>query len=187
MNSAGGAAGRAWTKQSVGAVQLQAGIGGAMGWTEHKRKRRGGKWGWPALLLSFLLALSSWAAEAAAIEHQVRVDTEPPPLTQPLLLQLTQTAPPATIDPRPLGQGRPEAMRQCLQQALFWLGRYQGSLDGRASPAFSEAIQGYAATRSILLRLPETSSALLHALEHDLAAIGKVEEWQACLKTAGPE
>jgi hypothetical protein len=37
MNSAGGAAGRAWTKQSVGAVQLQAGIGGAMGWTEHKR------------------------------------------------------------------------------------------------------------------------------------------------------
>jgi hypothetical protein len=65
--------------------------------------------------------------------------------------QLAQAAPPATIDQRSLGKARPEAMQQCLQQALFWLGRYRGPVDGQASPAYIEALQTYASERGVEL------------------------------------
>ena len=107
--------------------------------------------------------------------------------TPGLSRQLAQmAAPPATIDQRSLGEARPEAMRQCLQQALFWLGRYQGPVDGRASPAYIEALQGYADARGLELRTLETSPSLLRSLEHALATLGKVEAWQACRERARP-
>lgn len=134
---------------------------------------------WLILLPSLLLALSGGTTRVCADQRPTGLYTAPwhPP-------QLAQAAPPATIDQRSLGEARPEAMRQCLQQALFWLGRYQGPVDGQASPAYIEALQTYASERDIQLMRLETSPSLLCSLEHGLATRGKVEEWQACREGA---
>ncbi len=104
---------------------------------------------WPILSLSLLLALASGTTRVYAEQRPAR------PYSAPWIArQLAQAAPPATIDQRSLGEARPEAMRQCLQQALFWLGRYQGPVGGRASPAYIEALQTYASERDLeLMRL----------------------------------
>jgi uncharacterized membrane protein len=135
---------------------------------------------WRILSLSILLALTNGTSVFA---HERLAGRHSPP---ELWRQLAQAAPPATIDQRALGEARPEAMRQCLQQALFWLGRYQGPVDGQASPAYIEALQAYAADRGLELRTLETSPALLRSLEHALATLGKVEAWQACREGAEP-
>jgi hypothetical protein len=136
---------------------------------------------WLILSLSFLLALSSGTARVFADQRPAGLYTMPW-----LSLQLAQAAPPAAIDQRSLGEARPEAMRQCLQQALLWLGHYQGPVDGQASPAYIEALQTYASERDIELMRLETSLSLLRSLEHALATLGKVEEWQACREGAEP-
>jgi hypothetical protein len=136
---------------------------------------------WLILSLSLLLALANGTTRVFADERPAGLRSAPW-----LSRQLTQAAPPATTDRRSLGEARPEAMRQCLQQALSWLGRYQGPVDGRASPAYIEALQAYATDRSLELMLLETSPSLLRNLEHALATLGKVEEWQACREGADP-
>jgi hypothetical protein len=135
---------------------------------------------WLILSVSILLTLTS-GARAFAEERLGRLHSGPW-----LAHRLVQAAPPATTDQRSLGEARPEAMRQCLQQALFWLGRYQGPVDGRASPTYIEALQAYAADRGVELMILETSPALLRSLEHALATFGKVEAWQACRQGAEP-
>jgi hypothetical protein len=133
------------------------------------------------LSLTLLLALASGTMRVFADERPARLYSAPW-----LSRQLTQATPPATVDQWSLGEARPEAMRQCLQQALSWLGRYQGAVDGRASPAYIEALQAYAADRGLELRTLETSPSLLRSLEHALATLGKAEEWQACREGAEP-
>jgi hypothetical protein len=136
---------------------------------------------WIILSLSILLVLTS-GTRVFANERLAGLHSAPW-----LSRQLAQAAPPATIDQRSLGEARPEAMRQCLQQALFWLGRrYQGPVDGRVSPAYIEALQAYAADRGLELSRLETSLPLLRSLEPALATLGKVEAWQACRESAVP-
>lgn len=136
---------------------------------------------WPMLAFGLLLVFAGGTTREFTAEHLVGLSATPR-----LAHQVAQAAPPATIDQRHLGEARPEAMRRCFQQALFWLGRYQGTVDGRASPAYIKALQSYASDRDLELMTLETSPSLLRSLEHALATLGKVEEWQACREGAEP-
>jgi hypothetical protein len=129
-----------------------------------------------SLLLTLTSGMSVFANERLAGLHSTPWHSH----------QLAQAAPPAPLNQRSLGEARPEATRQCLQQALFWLGRYQGPVDGRASPAYIEALRAYAAERDVELSALETSPSLLRSIEHALATLGKAEAWQACRERSMP-
>jgi hypothetical protein len=88
---------------------------------------------WFIFALSLLLALASGTTRVFADERPAGLYPAPQHSRQ-----LAQAAPPATIDQRSLGKARPEAMRQCLQQALFWLGRSEGLSTGKRRPHTSK-------------------------------------------------
>ena len=87
----------------------------------------------------------------------------------------------------PLGaslQEQPDPMRRCFQHAYTWLGLYNGPVDGRPNTLWQAAQAAYLTERQIMSDHPAALEQERISLQRDLQALGKADEWQACLTDA---
>jgi hypothetical protein len=82
------------------------------------------------------------------------------------------------------GQGQPDPVRRCFQQAYAWLGRYDGPIDGRSNVIWTAAQEAYLTEQRIMSNHPDAPNLMRDSLQRDLRALGKDGDWQACLKEA---
>jgi hypothetical protein len=82
------------------------------------------------------------------------------------------------------GQARPDPVRRCYQQAYAWLGRYDGPVDGRANVIWRAAQVAYLTELQITSSRSGAPNLMQEAIRRDLRALGRADEWQACLQEA---
>jgi hypothetical protein len=83
-----------------------------------------------------------------------------------------------------LGQGQPDPVRRCFQQAYAWLGRYDGPIDGRSNVIWTAAQEAYLTEQRIMSNHSDAPNLVRESLQRDLRALGKDGDWQTCLKEA---
>jgi hypothetical protein len=82
------------------------------------------------------------------------------------------------------GQAQPDPVLRCFQQAYAWLGRYDGPVDGRSNVSWKAAQMAYLTELQITSGRADTPNVVQEAIRRDLRALGRVDEWQACLQEA---
>jgi hypothetical protein len=82
------------------------------------------------------------------------------------------------------GQAHPDPVRRCYQQAYAWLGRYDGPVDGRANVIWRAAQVAYLTELQVTSSRSDAPNLMQEAIRRDLRALGRVDEWQACLQEA---
>ena len=82
------------------------------------------------------------------------------------------------------GQARPDPVRRCYQQAYAWLGRYDSPVDGRENVVWRAAQVAYLTELQVTGSLPDAPNLMQEAIRRDLRALGRADEWQACLQAA---
>jgi hypothetical protein len=78
----------------------------------------------------------------------------------------------------------PDPVRRCFQQAYAWLGRYDGPIDGHPNVIWTAAQQAYLTEQQIISDHPDTRNLVRDSLLRNLQAVGRAEDWQACLQKA---
>ena len=81
-------------------------------------------------------------------------------------------------------QAKPDPVRRCYQQAYAWLGRYDGPVDGRANVIWRAAQAAYLTELRITSSDHDAPNLMQDAIRRDLQGLGRVAEWQACLREA---
>jgi hypothetical protein len=81
-------------------------------------------------------------------------------------------------------QANPDPVRRCYQQAYAWLGRYDGPVDGRVNVIWKAAQAAYLTELQITSSDPDAPNLMQDAIRRDLQGLGRVAEWQACLREA---
>jgi hypothetical protein len=84
------------------------------------------------------------------------------------------------------GQGQPDPVRHCFQQAYAWLGRYDGPIDGRSNVTWRAAQLAYLTELQIMSSHPDAANLVRESLQRDLQTLGRADEWRACLQEAMP-
>jgi len=82
------------------------------------------------------------------------------------------------------GQAQPDPVRRCFQQAYVWLGRYDGPVDGRSNVIWRAAQVAYLTELQITTSRSDAPNLMREAIRRDLRALGRADEWQACLQEA---
>jgi hypothetical protein len=77
-----------------------------------------------------------------------------------------------------------DPVRRCFQQAYAWLGRYDGPIDGRANVIWRAAQAAYLIEHQIMSSHPDAPNLVREAIRRDLQALGRADDWQACLQEA---
>jgi hypothetical protein len=75
--------------------------------------------------------------------------------------------------------------RRCQQGALQVLGYYDAWRDGRDSWWWQQALQRYQMTKGLDASDPEAPALLRMAIDQDLQARGKTDQWRRCLQEVG--
>jgi hypothetical protein len=78
----------------------------------------------------------------------------------------------------------PDPVRRCFQQAYAWLGRYDGPIDGRANVIWRAAQMAYLTEHQIMSSHPDAANLVRTSLQRDLQALGRADDWRACLQEA---
>src|SRR5262245_43313308 len=82
------------------------------------------------------------------------------------------------------GQAQPDPVRRCFQQAYAWLGRHDGPVDGRSNVIWRAAQVAYLTELQITTSRSDAPNLMREAIRRDLRALGRADEWQACLQEA---
>jgi hypothetical protein len=79
---------------------------------------------------------------------------------------------------------QPDPIRRCFQQAYAWLGRYDGPVDGHSNVSWRAAQVAYLTELQITSSHADAPNLMQEAIRRDLQALGRADEWHACLQEA---